>query len=76
MEWYNILALTASHLLMLSVGVFFRRSGQKQVVRPIATIKRKKEVREVEKDDTLFAIMMENVDNYDGSGLGQKSIPK
>ena len=43
---------------------------------PIEAIKEHLERKEVEKEQDKLAVMMENIDNYDGTDLGQKEIPK
>lgn len=43
---------------------------------PVNKIREHKEIKEAEKEQTKMDIMVENIDNYDGTDLGQKEIPK
>lgn len=43
---------------------------------PIKKINEHKEMKEVERVQDKLDIIAENIDNYDGTGLGQKEIPK
>ena len=44
-------------------------------VNPIKVITEEKERHEEKKKQEAYEIMMSNIDNYDGTGLGQKDIP-
>lgn len=70
--------------LMLSF-ILGARIGQKvvkgeevkiELPNPIKKINEHKEKKETDKMQDKFTIMAENIDNYDGTGLGQKSIPR
>ena len=43
---------------------------------PIKKINEHKEMKEAERVQDELDIIAENIDNYDGTGLGQKEIPK
>lgn len=43
---------------------------------PIKKINEHKEMKEAERVQDKLDIIAENIDNYDGTGLGQKEIPK
>ena len=43
---------------------------------PVQKISEYKEKKEVEKELDKLDIITENIDNYDGTGLGQKEIPR
>ena len=45
----------------------------KNEIKKIIPTKKKKVVEEQKKD--AMTIMLENIDNYDGTGLGQQDIP-
>ena len=47
-----------------------------EIPNPINAIKEHKEIKEVEKEQTKLDIMVENIDNYNGTDLGQKEIPR
>lgn len=46
------------------------------VPHPVEAIKEHLEKKEIEKEQSRIEIMMNNIDNYDGTALGQKEIPK
>ena len=43
---------------------------------PVKKINDIKEKKEIEKELDKLDIITENIDNYDGTGLGQKEIPR
>lgn len=43
---------------------------------PVQKINEYREKKEVEKELDKLDIITENIDNYDGTGLGQKEIPR
>lgn len=43
---------------------------------PIKAIEKRLETKAIEKEADKLSVMMENIDNYDGTDLGQKEIPK
>lgn len=43
---------------------------------PIQKINERREKKEVEREIEKLDIITENIDNYDGTGLGQKEIPR
>lgn len=60
------------------------RNGQKLVkkeeitmpnLNPVTAINKHIEIQEQKKEQEAFDIMMSNIDNYDGTGLGQQEIP-
>lgn len=46
------------------------------VPHPVEAIKEHLEKKKIEKEQSRIEIMMNNIDNYDGTALGQKEIPK
>lgn len=70
-------------LLSFVIGV---RIGQKvnndepirlNPVRAIDEYKEEKEVkRQIKETETKLNVMLDNIDTYDGTGLGQKDIPR
>lgn len=44
-------------------------------INPVNVINKQIEIKEQKKEQDLFDIMMSNIDNYDGTGIGQKDIP-
>jgi hypothetical protein len=83
MTIYELLILEIVNILCLIIGV---RIGQKVAkkqdiqLNPITSIK--KEIREAkdnkknELKQRQIDAMLQNIDNYDGTGLGQRDIPK
>lgn len=46
------------------------------VINPVSTVKEFNKQKEEEYISEKFRVIAENIDNYDGSGLGQKDIPR
>ena len=74
------------NLAFLLVGAFLGRlssKGNESItpeikkvnLNPIQAYKEHKSNKEVEKEQERLKVMLENVDRYDGTGLGQKDIP-
>ena len=71
-------------LFILASYTLGLRNGQKLAKReeitmpdinPVNVINKQIEIKEQKKEQDLFDIMMSNIDNYDGTGIGQKDIP-
>lgn len=45
-------------------------------VNPLEAIKKHREEKEAEHEQQKLNTILENIDNYDGSGWGQKDVPK
>lgn len=43
---------------------------------PVKAIRERQEKKEAEFAQNKFDVLMENIDNYDGTGYGQKDVPK
>lgn len=74
----NILAL--SYILCFTLGI---RVGQKVVkgeevklpnVNPITAYKQYEAKKELQREQTRYDTIMENIDNYDGTPFGQKEV--
>ena len=46
------------------------------IVNTIETINKMEENRQVKLEQSKYETLMENIDNYDGTSLGQKDIPR
>lgn len=83
MNFNQMIIFCILELLSFVVGAKVGQScskGKDLKVNPISTIKNsidnsKKEKLEIKKKQKLDTIM-QNIDNYNGTGLGQKTIPK
>ena len=62
------------------IGTKIVANKRVEIKTPIEVIKEKKEVKKMKHqenyDNLVYSIIMDNIDNYDGSGLGQKDIPE
>lgn len=45
-------------------------------IEPVKTIREYNEQKEVRMEQERDRVIAENIDNYDGTGLGQKDVPK
>ena len=43
---------------------------------PVKAIRERQEKKEAEFAQNKFDVLMENIDNYDGTGYGQKDVPR
>ncbi len=83
MELYEVIILCAFNLISFIVGAKIGQSsskGRNIVLNPVKAIKEDIEESKHEKKESLkrkkIDTMLQNIDNYTGSGLGQKEIPK
>lgn len=43
---------------------------------PVEVIREHRERQHLEREKTKYDVIMENIDNYDGTPLGQKDVPR
>jgi len=84
MELEVILFCSVFGLFILASYTLGLRNGQKLAkkeeitmpeMNPVKVINKQIESVEQKKEQKAFDIMMSNIDNYDGTGLGQRDIP-
>mgnify|MGYP003313318982 CR=1 FL=1 len=84
MELEVILFCCIFGLFILASYTLGLRNGQKLAKReeitmpeinPVTVINKQIERKEQQKEQEILDIMMSNIDNYDGTGLGQQQIP-
>lgn len=70
-------------LLSFLLGAYIGQKvvkGEKIEVNPIKTIENHlddmHDKKKMQQEISKFDIMLENIDNYDGTGIGQKEIPR
>lgn len=77
------ISMLMTTLMCLSCFYFGAKVGQKVInkeelkipnINPIKAVKEYKENRKIEDELDKMQIMSDNIDNYDGTGLGQKSL--
>ncbi len=82
--WSTIILCTLFGVFILIAYSLGLKNGQKlskseEVVipelNPVKAIQKEIETVEEKKKQEAFDLMMSNIDNYDGTGLGQKNIP-
>lgn len=82
--WESIILCTIFGVFILVAYSLGLKNGQRiskneevvvPNVNPIKVITEEKERTEEKKKQEAYEIMMSNIDNYDGTGLGQKDIP-
>jgi hypothetical protein len=80
----TIIICTIFGVFLILAFIIGARVGQKivkgeevkvELPNPIKAIQEHNEKREAEKEIEKIDIMVENIDNYDGTGLGQKQLP-
>ena len=80
MEGYIYCALCIISFVIGAIVGQSSRKGRDIVINPIKAIKESKNESRQKKEEDLrvkqFNTMLSNIDNYDGSGLGQTEIPK
>lgn len=71
--------IMSSFVIGVILGQKLNRN-EKIEVNPVKAIENYKEEREykkeIQQEQTKLDIMLENIDNYDGTGIGQKNIPR
>lgn len=82
--WATIILCTVFGVFILLAYSLGLKNGQKlskseEVVmpelNPVKAIQHEIESHEEKKKQEAFDVMMDNIDNYDGTGLGQKNLP-
>lgn len=82
--WPTIILCTLFGVFILIAYSLGLKNGQKlskseEVIvpelNPVKVIQKEIETVEEKKKQEAFDLMMSNIDNYDGTGLGQKNIP-
>lgn len=71
--------IMSSFVIGVILGQKLNRN-EKIEVNPVKAIEDYKEERqykkEIQQEQSKLDIMLENIDNYDGTGIGQKNIPR
>lgn len=80
MEVLLMAVMAASNILCFLIGA---RVGQKvtkgeevKLPDPMEAVREHQSKREMEHKMSQFEAIMENIDNYDGTGYGQKDVPR
>lgn len=82
--WDSIILCTIVGVFILVAYTLGLKNGQKisrnediqlPNVNPVTAISKEIEKHEEKKKQEAYEVMMSNIDNYDGTGLGQKEIP-
>lgn len=83
MTTIEVLLLCGFNLLSLIIGVIIGQKstkGREITLNPVKAIKTEiksnRETKEQELKKKKIDTMLKNIDNYDGSGLGQNEIPR
>ena len=83
METIEILCLMAFNLFSILVGIILGQKlskGREIKLNPVKAIKDEIKESTVSKEENLrkrrIDTMLQNIDSYDGTGLGQKQIPR
>ena len=82
MEVVMILAIglvcMASFLMGAKVGQTVAKNEKVEMptLNPVKAIREHQEKKEAEFAQNKFDVLMENIDNYDGTGYGQKDVPR
>ncbi len=75
---FYILLMCILNIVCLFVGIWVgqkvNRGEEIKLQNPIKMINEYKDSKEREKEQKEISIMLENIDNYNGTGLGQKDI--
>ena len=83
METYEVIILCAVNLISFVIGAKIGQrsvNGREITFNPIKAIKNDIKDNKINKQEELrkrkIETMLDNIENYDGTGLGQKEIPK
>lgn len=67
-------------ITLISFFIAFKLKNNEKIKNPISavkeTIEKNKQYKEDKKEAKNLSIMLENIENYDGSGRGQKDLEK
>lgn len=72
--------ILVSFIKGIQIGIKLRKDEPIEVQSPITYVKEKiqenKDNKIIEKEQEITQINLDNIDSYDGSGIGQKDIPR
>jgi hypothetical protein len=82
MEVLLVLATTAANLLcfVIAVKVVQKVSKGEDIelpeVNPVTLIKERQDKKQAEREQSRIETILQNVEAYDGTGMGQKDVPR
>ena len=75
----NMIILSISNIICFLIGAIVGQrvnKGKEVITTPSKVIQEHKQKKEKKFEEEYFKTIMDNIDAYDGSELGQKDIPK
>ena len=66
--------LATAVLLFLFVLRLYRQQEPEKETKPKKVVKKKKLTKEEKKEQERLQTLMDNIDNYNGDGIGQKEV--
>ena len=63
-------------LLSFALGFYFGKPEKKEEITKVIQKKEKKEEKKEQELDDATVVMLRNIDNYTGTGLGQEDVPE
>lgn len=82
MEILLLTAVSAANILCFMVGAKVGQAVSKgQEVKmpelnPVKVVQHYQSEKETKREQERYAVIMENIENYDGSSIGQKDVPR
>lgn len=70
----QIFELATAVLLFLFVLRLYRQQEPAKETKPKKVVKKKKLTKEEKKEQARLQTLMDNIDNYNGDGIGQKEV--
>lgn len=70
----QIFELATAVLLFLFVLRLYRQQEPAKETKPKKVVKKKKLTKEEKKEQERLQTLMDNIDNYNGDGIGQKEV--
>ena len=70
----QIFELATAVLLFLFVLRLYRQQEPEKEIKPKKVVKKKKLTKEEKKEQARLQTLMDNIDNYNGDGIGQKEV--
>lgn len=78
MEVLLVLAVSAANALCFMIGVKAAKGETIELpkVNPVTLIKERQDKKQAEWEQSKLETIMQNIEAYDGTGMGQKDVPR
>lgn len=76
----EVIIVSILNIVCFLIGAIVGQKSSKgepiKIENPVTKVREIKDKHETKKEQEIYRIINENIDNYDGTGLGQQDIPR